>query len=59
MQERIEGPFKAPSSQEQRRILSTLIHAEAFEEFLQTKYLGQKRFSLEGGESLFLFSMRS
>ena len=52
VQERIEGPFKAPSSQEQRRILSTLIHAEAFEEFLQTKYLGQKRFSLEGGESL-------
>lgn len=52
VQERIEGPFKAPSAQEQRRILSTLIHAEAFEEFLQTKYLGQKRFSLEGGESL-------
>ena len=52
VQERIEGPFEAPSAKEQRRILSTLIHAEAFEEFLQTKYLGQKRFSLEGGESL-------
>lgn len=52
VQERIEGPFEAPSAKEQRHILSTLIHAEAFEEFLQTKYLGQKRFSLEGGESL-------
>ena len=29
-----------------------LNQAEAFETFLQTKYVGQKRFSLEGGESL-------
>lgn len=52
VQERIEGPYEAPSPAEQRRILQTLIRAEAFEEFLQTKFLGQKRFSLEGGESL-------
>src|SRR3954465_5137904 len=34
------------------RILSKLNEAEAFETFLQTKYVGQKRFSLEGSESL-------
>ena len=34
------------------RILSKLNEAEAFETFLQTKYVGQKRFSLEGGESV-------
>jgi 2-oxoglutarate dehydrogenase E1 component len=33
------------------RILSKLNQAEAFETFLQTKYVGQKRFSLEGAES--------
>lgn len=52
VQERIEGPYEAPSAAEQRHILQTLIRAEAFEEFLQTKFVGQKRFSLEGGESL-------
>ena len=33
-------------------ILRKLNSAEAFESFLQTKYVGQKRFSLEGGESV-------
>ncbi|HAS31508.1 MAG TPA: multifunctional oxoglutarate decarboxylase/oxoglutarate dehydrogenase thiamine pyrophosphate-binding subunit/dihydrolipoyllysine-residue succinyltransferase subunit, partial [Microbacterium sp.] len=37
---------------EQLRVLKKLNQAEAFETFLQTKYVGQKRFSLEGGESL-------
>ena len=37
---------------ERRRILEKLAAAELFEEFLHTKFLGQKRFSLEGGESL-------
>jgi len=37
---------------ERRRILEQLAAAELFEEFLHTKFLGQKRFSLEGGESL-------
>ncbi len=52
VQDHIEQAYEAPSSLEQRHILRTLNHAEAFEEFLQTKYVGQKRFSLEGGESL-------
>ena len=33
------------------RIMRRLNAAEAFETFLQTKFVGQKRFSLEGGES--------
>jgi len=37
---------------ERRRILEKLVAAELFETFLHTKFLGQKRFSLEGGESL-------
>ena len=36
----------------QLRILFTLHQAELFEKFLHTKYVGQKRFSLEGGETL-------
>ncbi|WP_418214810.1 multifunctional oxoglutarate decarboxylase/oxoglutarate dehydrogenase thiamine pyrophosphate-binding subunit/dihydrolipoyllysine-residue succinyltransferase subunit [Boudabousia tangfeifanii] len=52
MQKIIEQPYEKVSSDHQRRILRTLNHAEAFETFLQTKYMGQKRFSLEGGESL-------
>lgn len=52
VQEQVEAPYQKPSPEEQKQILTTLIHAEAFEEFLQTKFVGQKRFSLEGGESL-------
>lgn len=51
-QERLEHGYTKPSRDEQFRVLGTLNAAEAFETFLQTKYLGQKRFSLEGGESL-------
>ncbi len=40
-----------PDSEEKQRILSKLNEAVVFENFLHTKYLGQKRFSLEGGES--------
>jgi 2-oxoglutarate dehydrogenase E1 component len=50
-QERLEKPWVKPSHDEQLRILGKLNEAEAFETFLQTKYVGQKRFSLEGGES--------
>ncbi|MDO5721612.1 MAG: multifunctional oxoglutarate decarboxylase/oxoglutarate dehydrogenase thiamine pyrophosphate-binding subunit/dihydrolipoyllysine-residue succinyltransferase subunit [Actinomycetaceae bacterium] len=52
VQERIEHPWEKPSLEMQRHILTMLNRAEAFEHFLQTKYIGQKRFSLEGGESL-------
>ncbi len=40
-----------PSSEEKKRILEKLNEAVVFENFLHTKYLGQKRFSLEGGET--------
>ncbi|MDH6133014.1 2-oxoglutarate decarboxylase [Kitasatospora sp. MAA4] len=52
LQERLEKPYSKPEREEQLRILRRLNSAEAFETFLQTKYVGQKRFSLEGGESL-------
>jgi len=51
-QERLERPYEKPTHEEQMRILEKLNEAEAFETFLQTKYVGQKRFSLEGSESL-------
>jgi len=52
LQGRIERPYAKPSTEEQLRILRRLNAAEAFETFLQTKFVGQKRFSLEGGESV-------
>ena len=51
-QDNVEVKYQKPGHDEQLRILSKLNEAEAFETFLQTKYVGQKRFSLEGGESL-------
>ena len=52
LEERIEAGQPKPSRAEQKYILQKLNAAEAFENFLQTKYVGQKRFSLEGAESL-------
>src|SRR5215469_11675801 len=52
LQARVERPHLAADHDEQMRILSRLNVAEAFEMFLQTKYVGQRRFSLEGSESL-------
>ena len=52
MQEHIEVGLPSIEREEQLRILRTLNSAEAFESFLQTKFVGQKRFSLEGGESV-------
>ncbi|MEV6342330.1 multifunctional oxoglutarate decarboxylase/oxoglutarate dehydrogenase thiamine pyrophosphate-binding subunit/dihydrolipoyllysine-residue succinyltransferase subunit [Actinoplanes sp. NPDC051851] len=52
VQEHVEVGHKVPDSDSQRQILLRLNAAEAFETFLQTKYVGQRRFSLEGGESL-------
>jgi 2-oxoglutarate dehydrogenase E1 component len=51
IQDRVERPHVKPPREEQLRILAKLNEAEAFETFLQTKYVGQKRFSLEGGET--------
>src|ERR1700759_2014520 len=52
IQAHVEAPPVRAGHDEQVRILGTLNVAEAFETFLQTKYVGQKRFSLEGGEAL-------
>ena len=51
IQERVETGHAKPPREEQLRILGTLNQAEAFETFLQTKFVGQRRFSLEGAES--------
>ncbi|MDR0342781.1 MAG: multifunctional oxoglutarate decarboxylase/oxoglutarate dehydrogenase thiamine pyrophosphate-binding subunit/dihydrolipoyllysine-residue succinyltransferase subunit [Nocardiopsaceae bacterium] len=52
IQDRVEHGHGRPGHDEQMQILSRLNVAEAFEMFLQTKYVGQRRFSLEGAESL-------
>ncbi|WP_250324896.1 multifunctional oxoglutarate decarboxylase/oxoglutarate dehydrogenase thiamine pyrophosphate-binding subunit/dihydrolipoyllysine-residue succinyltransferase subunit [Williamsia sp. CHRR-6] len=52
IQDRVEIKHVKPTVAEQKYILSKLNAAEAFETFLQTKYVGQKRFSLEGAESV-------
>ncbi|TLW91936.1 multifunctional oxoglutarate decarboxylase/oxoglutarate dehydrogenase thiamine pyrophosphate-binding subunit/dihydrolipoyllysine-residue succinyltransferase subunit [Saccharomonospora piscinae] len=52
IQERVEVPHEKPEPSVQKYVLSKLNAAEAFETFLQTKYVGQKRFSLEGGETV-------
>ncbi len=54
LQERMEPTLNRPdlNGEDRLRILSRLTAAEGFERFLHTKYVGQKRFSLEGGETL-------
>lgn len=52
IQDKVERPYEKASRDEQLRIMRRLNAAEAFETFLQTKFVGQKRFSLEGGESV-------
>jgi 2-oxoglutarate dehydrogenase E1 component len=49
IQERIEAE---PPSVDQQRALDLLVRADLFEQTLQSRYLGNKRFSLEGGTSL-------
>jgi 2-oxoglutarate dehydrogenase E1 component len=53
LKEKIETDFLNfnPAIEEKKRILSKLNEAVVFENFLHTKYIGQKRFSLEGGET--------
>lgn len=53
LQQRLEGPgHYAVGDDERLRILHLLTAAEGLEKYLHTRYVGQKRFSLEGGESL-------
>lgn len=54
LQDRFERSLGRPSYDEdfKRRLLSRLTAAEGLEQYLHVKYVGQKRFSLEGGESL-------
>src|SRR5687767_10769386 len=54
IQERIEPMRAAPrfTPEEQKHLLRKLTEAEHLERYLHTRYVGQKRFSLEGGESL-------
>ncbi len=54
IQERIEGPDKGVAFTEmgKKAILAKLIEAEGFEQFIDVKYKGTKRFGLDGGESL-------
>ena len=51
IQNHVEGVSGRLSPEEQAHILGRLNAAEAFERFLHTKYVGQKRFGLEGAES--------
>jgi 2-oxoglutarate dehydrogenase E1 component len=57
-QERLEAIRSKPSfnADQKKHILDRLTSAEGLERYLHTKYVGQKRFSLEGGES-FIASM--
>ena len=50
-QQRLEGVSSVLTSEERHRIMDKLTAAEVFEKFLHTRYVGQKRFGLEGGES--------
>ncbi len=58
VQERLESTLSAPlvSPEGKRNLLQQLTEAEGLERYLHTKYVGQKRFSLEGGDS-FIASM--
>jgi 2-oxoglutarate dehydrogenase E1 component len=54
IQERIEPVRATPqfSAEQKKHLLQKLTEAEHLERYLHTRYVGQKRFSLEGGESL-------
>ncbi len=51
VQDRVESRHREFSIEDKRRILERLNAAESFEKFLATKYVGTKRFGIEGAES--------
>ena len=53
LQERLESIRSTPAftAEKKKHILERLTAAEGLERYLHTKYVGQKRFSLEGGET--------
>ena len=55
IQARVEGVHQSFSHDEKLHLLGRLNAAEAFERFLHTRYIGQKRFGLEGAESAIIF----
>ncbi len=55
IQQRVEGVQPQFTTPQKMHILSRLNAAEAFERFLHTRYIGQKRFGLEGAESAIVF----
>ena len=54
VRDRVEQRMHEPEPEKDKKLaaMTWLAHAEGFEQFLHRKYVGQKRFSLEGGESL-------
>jgi 2-oxoglutarate dehydrogenase E1 component len=54
VRERMEAriALRQPDAESQKRLLRCLMEAETFEQFVHTKFIGQKRFSLQGSESL-------
>jgi multifunctional 2-oxoglutarate metabolism enzyme len=54
LQNRMESTRNYPAldTASKRRVLEKIVEAESFERFLHAKYIGHKRFSLEGGEAL-------
>ena len=54
LQQRMEPSLNRPerSSSQKRQMFERLVAAQEFERFLHTRYIGQKRFSIEGGEAL-------
>src|SRR3546814_10050266 len=54
VQQRLESVAFEPklSAERKRAVLTQLVAAEGLERYLHNKYVGQKRFSLEGGDSL-------
>ena len=54
LQARMEPTLNKPNFSREKKliVLEEILEAEAFEKYLQTRYIGQKRFSLEGGETI-------